>query len=128
MMKTIPPLVLVAVLSSGCASIDGTYAPDCTAYAGDEIVLSGGRFSWAKFTDAIPVDDDGNPEDPTPGYPKHGVYEVDGAELRMTGDDGERMPLMHLVEQGGKHYLLTAEQAETLKTPGDMPDCPLMRR
>ena len=121
-------LVLIAAALSGCASIDGTYAPDCTAYAGDEIVLSGGRFSWAKFTDAIPVDEDGNPMDPTPGYPKHGVYEVDGATLRMTADDGERLALMQFVEQGGKSYLLTQEQVETLETGGEMPDCPLARR
>ena len=118
----------IALLIAGCASIDGTYAPDCTAYAGDEIVLSGGRFSWDKFTDAIPVDDDGNPMDATPGYPKQGDYTVEGSVVRLMPDDGASAVRMHLIELGGNSYLLTQEQAEALEIQGEMPDCPLARR
>ena len=118
---------VLAVLLTGCASFEGTYSPSCTAYEGDRITLDGGEFVWDRFTDAIPVDDDGNPVDPTPGYPLRGRYSGSEGRLELETDAGEMVESLYVQAAEGTFYLLTEEQYERLGATGRIPECSLVR-
>ena len=108
---------LIAVLLFGCVSHEGTYSPDCIAYAGSNISLTDGQFVWEKFTDAVVVDDEGEIVNQFPGYPMGGGYRIDGQTLYMESDAGEAMDKMYLHRRDNRQYLLTAEQFEAWQTP-----------
>jgi hypothetical protein len=119
-------VILIAAALSGCVSHEGTYSPDCIAYAGSNIELSDGRFVWEKFTDQVVVDDEGRVINQFPGYPIKGSYRIDGQTVYMESDDGESMETMYLHRRDNRYYLLTAEQSDTLRKTGKYPDCALM--
>ena len=127
-MKFQNAMVMVpAILLAGCASFEGIYAPSCAAYEGDRIALDGGEFVWDRFTDAIPVDDDGNPVDATPGYPLRGRYSGPDGRLDLETAAGEALDSLYLHREEGIYYLLTEEQNEQLGTTGRIPECALVR-
>ena len=113
-------------LLAACSSFEGTYSPDCIAYEGDRIVLEDGAFTWDRFTDSIPVDDAGNPVDPTPGYPLQGSYTEQGGTLSLQTDGGQSLDSLYVRRQNGKYYLLTREQVGRLESAGNVPECALV--
>ena len=120
---------MALTMVAGCASIDGTYQPDCEAFAGDAITLDGGEFTWEKFTDAIKIDDDGNRIDPFPGYPRSGSYSMDGNRVFLVTEDRKSVELMFLHrEKGERQYLLTTTQYEVLVNDGERHKCALVRQ
>ncbi len=123
------PIVFIltsTALLSACASVEGTYLPDCAAYEGDSISLEDGRFTWDRFTDAIPVDEAGNPVDPMPDYPVQGSYDIQGETLSLQTDSGESLDSLHVRRQSGRQYLLTTDQVEQLKNTGEVAGCSLV--
>lgn len=117
---------LIAALLCGCVSHDGTYLPDCQAYAGSSIELSDGQFVWEKFTDSVVLDDAGNVVNQFPGYPLHGSYRVAGQTLNLQAASGESLPKMYLQRHHNRQFLLTAEQFETWEATGKHEDCALV--
>lgn len=115
----------VACLLPACAAHEGTYAPDCIAYAGDRIELEGGRFVWDKFTDQVMVDDAGRRIDPFPNYPVRGRYRLEDDRVIFDSYTGEELPDMYLRSDGPRSWLLTAEQFERWQETETPPDCPL---
>lgn len=113
-------------LLAACASLDGTYSPDCIAYEGDSVEIRDGRFTWDRFTDAIPVDDAGNPVDATPGYPIQGSFDRSGNALTFTADSGDLLELLYPRQHDGRQYLLNDEQRERFDSAGEMSDCALV--
>ncbi len=120
---TIP---LVAAVLAGCVSHDGTYAPSCVAFAGNEITLADGNFIWEKFTDEVVIDDSGKVVERFPGYPLRGTYRINGQTVRMTKGDGTAMENMYLHRHEGERYLYTAEQFEQWQATGASADCALV--
>jgi hypothetical protein len=116
--------LLLACLS-GCRAVDGTWLPGCKAFAGDRIELHGGAFTWDKFTDAIEVDEAGNPVDPFPGYPKTGTFDSDGDRIVLSFDDGSESQVFHLQRSRGKLELYTDTQFAEWKKSNNYPDCVL---
>lgn len=116
----------IACLLPACATYEGTYAPDCIAYAGDRIKLDGGRFVWDKFTDQVLVDDAGRRIDPFPEYPVLGRYRIEGERVIFDSYTGEELPDMYLRSDGRRSWLLTAEQFERWHGTDTPPDCPLI--
>lgn len=121
-------LFLLAVTSAcaGQADVTGTYLPSCVAFAGNRIELSGGAFTWDKFTDEVRVDDAGSVVDPFPGYPLRGTYAIDNDVVRLTTDAGELAGEMHLVRRPGQVYLLTAAEFDAWERNGSVPECALL--
>ena len=117
---------LIAALLFGCVSHEGTYSPDCIAYAGSNIILDDGQFVWEKFTDSVIVDEGGEIVNQFPGYPMHGSYRIDGQTLYMESGAGDSMDKMYLHRRDSRQYLLTAEQFEAWETTGRHADCALM--
>jgi hypothetical protein len=113
---------------SGCKPYEGLYAPSCAAYSGSEIELSGGRFIWSKFTDQVVVDDQGNTVDPFPGFPREGVYEVDGKTITLTPASGEAPETLFIVAEGADVYLLTTAENTEYSAGGALPRCALKRQ
>lgn len=127
-MRRATTILAVTALFSGCGSfIEGVFEPACIAYEGDRIAMSGGRFEWQRFTDAVPIDADGNTMDPFPDYPKSGRVLVDGARLLLNADDGTAIGERYLLEYRGRTYLLTYDQNEAVLDGEDMPACALVR-
>ena len=118
--------LVTAVLLVACVSHEGTYSPDCIAYAGSNISLNDGQFVWEKFTDAVVVDEDGNIVNQFPGYPMRGSYRIEGQIVHMKSDAGDAMQEMYLHTQDKRQYLLTAEQFEAWQKSGEHADCALM--
>lgn len=117
----------IATLLFGCASHEGTYSPDCTAFEGSNIQLSDGQLVWEKFTDAVKVDDDGKVVNQFPGYPLRGTYRIDGETVHMRDESGEAVALMYLHREGDREYLLTAEQWKAREATGKYSGCALLR-
>ena len=120
-------VLVPACVASACATHEGTYAPDCIAFAGNSIRLDAGRFVWDRLTDQVMVDDAGEKVDPFPQYPLRGRYRVEKDRLIFDSDTGEELPHMYLLGENGRHYLLTAEQFEAWQETGTRPKCPLIR-
>jgi len=118
--------LVTAILLFGCVSHEGTYSPDCIAYAGSNISLSDGQFIWEKFTDAVVVDEDGEIVNQFPGYPMRGSYRIEGQIVQMESDAGVSMEKMYLHTRDNRQYLLTAEQFEAWEKAGEPADCALM--
>ncbi len=118
--------IVTAALLFGCVSHEGTYSPDCIAYAGSNISLSDGQFVWEKFTDAVVVDDDGQIVNQFPGYPMQGTYHIHGQTLHMESDAGESTEHMYLHRRDNRQYLLTAQQFEAWEKTGEYAGCALM--
>ncbi len=118
--------VLIAFLISGCVSHEGTYSPDCIAYAGSNISLSDGQFVWEKFTDEVIIDDDGEIVNQFPGYPMQGSYRIEGQTVHMESDAGDLAIKMYLHRRDNRQYLLTADQFEASENTGKHADCALM--
>jgi len=117
-----------AILVVGCNAADGEYAPGCIAYAGNNVRLTDGRFTWDRFTDQIEIGDDGKPVDPFPDFPKGGSYTVEGNKVVMTTDDGESLDAMYLQQIDGQVRLLSEQQNGTWAADGDLDDCALVRQ
>jgi hypothetical protein len=113
-------------LLAGCASYDGTYSPDCIAFAGNRVTLDNGRFVWDKFTDQVLVNDAGEVVDMYPEYPMRGRYRMEGDTVHFESYIGEPLPVMHLHREDQKTYLLTDKQLESWQNPADRPRCPLL--
>jgi len=118
--------VLMAVMVSGCVSHEGTYSPDCIAYAGSNISLSDGQFVWEKFTDEVIVDDDGEIVNQFPGYPMRGSYRIEGQTVYMESNAGEPIEKMYVHRRDNRQYLLSAGQFEAWENTGMYADCALM--
>lgn len=118
--------LLSAMLVAGCSTIEGTYSPNCAAYEGDRITLDGGQFVWDRFTDTVPVDEDGEPVDPTPGYPKSGSYSETGNLLAFETEAGEALGPLYAHRQEGLAYLLTGDQRDVFEESGRLPECALV--
>ena len=118
--------LLIGCLLSGCKSVEGVYSPGCAAYSGDQIELSGGEFTWDKFTDQVGIDENGNPIDPFPGFPQRGSYEVDGNAVRMTMNNNASETL-YLHVHDGRALLLTETQHRAVESGGRHDDCALTR-
>ena len=118
--------VLIAVMVSGCVSHEGTYSPDCIAYAGSNISLSDGQFVWEKFTDEVIVDDDGEIVNQFPGYPMRGSYRIEGQTVYMESNAGEPIEKMYVHRRDNRQYLLSAGQFEAWENTGMYADCALM--
>ena len=118
--------VFIAALLSGCLSHEGTYSPDCIAYAGSHINLNDGQFVWERFTDQVVVDSDGNVVNQFPGYPIRGTYRIEENTLYLEPDTGKSMEAMYLHRRDKRYYLLTAEQFKTWEETGNYADCALM--
>jgi hypothetical protein len=126
LLSRLTTLVAFACLASACATHEGTYTPDCIAYAGNRIELGGGRFVWDKFTDQVIVDDAGEKVDPFPEYPVRGRYRIEEHRVIFDSYTGEELPDMYLQSDRNRHYLFTAEEFETWRESGTRPDCPLI--
>ncbi len=118
--------LVAAVFLVACVSHEGTYSPDCIAYACSNISLSDGQFVWEKFTDEVIVDDDGEIVNQFPGYPMRGSYRIEGQIVHMESDAGVSMEKMYLHTRDNRQYLLTAEQFEAWQKTGKHADCALM--
>ena len=118
--------VLAAALLSACVSHEGTYSPDCIAYAGSNISLHDGQFVWEKFTDEVVVDDAGEVVNQFPGFPMRGSYRIEGQIVRMESAAGESMEHMYLYRRDNRQYLLTEDQFEAWEKTGKHADCALM--
>jgi len=116
----------MAVMVSGCVSHEGTYSPDCIAYAGSNISLSDGQFVWEKFTDEVIVDDDGEIVNQFPGYPMRGSYRIEGQTVYMESNAGEPIEKMYVHRRDNRQYLLSAGQFEAWENTGMYADCALM--
>ena len=121
-------VLTTALLLGGCNAQDGTFAPGCTAFAGDTVELTDGRFVWDRFTDQIEIGADGEPVDPYPDYPVSGNVTVDGNKAVMTADDGTAMTPMFLQEIDGQVRLLTEAQHAAWESSGEVEDCALVRQ
>ncbi len=117
---------LIAVLLFGCVSHEGTYSPDCIAFAGSNISLSNNQFVWEKFTDMVVVDDDGEIVNQFPGYPLKGSYSIDGQTVHMEPDSGVSVEELYFHRHENRQYLLTAEQLEAWQDTGTYAGCALM--
>ena len=119
-------ILVAAVFLVACVSHEGTYSPDCIAYAGSNISLSGGQFVWEKFTDEVVVDEDGKIVNQFPGYPMRGSYRIEGQIVHMESAAGDAMDKMYLHTRDKRQYLLTAEQFDAWQKSGEHADCALM--
>jgi len=119
-------MTLIVAVLFGCVSHEGTYSPDCIAYAGSNIRLSDGQFVWEKFTDSVVLDDAGEVVNQFPGYPMRGTYRIDEQTLYMESDAGESLENMYLHQRNNRQYLLTVEQFEAWEKTGAHADCALM--
>ena len=124
----IPRIILAfsTAVVFGCVSHEGTYSPDCIAYAGSNISLHDGQFVWEKFTDEVVVDDAGEVVNQFPGFPMRGSYRIEGQTVYMESDGGESLEHMYLQRRDTRQYLLTAEQFEAWEKTGKDADCALM--
>ncbi len=123
-------LVFVALLTSvGCRTIDrrleGSFAPACTAFAGDRMSFREGQYSWNKFTDERRIGPDGEPVDPYPDYPKVGEFEIVGDGVRLYVADGSVLGTWYLHDREDHVLLLNQSQQDAWSTTGTYPDCPL---
>ena len=113
-------------LAAGCASIEGSYTPDCIAFSGNDIRLDRGRFVWDKFTDQVLVNDAGEVIDQYPEYPMRGRYRLEGQTIHFDSYTGEPLPSMLLRREGDRTYLLTDSQHEAWLNANQRPRCPLV--
>lgn len=128
-MKPGPVAITVfAALLSGCVSHEGTYSPDCVAYAGSKITLSDGQFTWEKFTDEVVVNDNGETVNQFPGYPMRGTYRINGQIVRMESADGKAMENMYLHRHDEHSYLYTQQQFEAWEASGKTAECALIQK
>ena len=118
--------ILTTGLLIGCVSHEGTYSPDCIAYAGSNISLSDGQFVWEKFTDEVIIDDDGEIVNQFPGYPMRGSYRIERQTVHMESDAEDLAIKMYLHRRDNRQYLLTADQFEAWENTGKHADCALM--
>ena len=121
-------LIGCALVLSACKPYEGLYAPSCAAYSGSEIELSGGRFSWSKFTDQVVIDEEGNKVDPFPGFPREGAYNIDGETVILTPASGEAAETLYIVVEGVDVYLLTSAENTEFLASGALPRCALKRQ
>jgi len=119
---SVPALVLL----SACASHEGTYSPDCIAFAGDTIELAGGQIRWDKFTDQVVIDDAGAVVDQFPDYPMQAAYRIDGDKLIIESNPGMPVDAFFLLRRDGSVYLLTPEQHDAWLQSERVPDCALV--
>ena len=124
--RLLTPLALVALLS-GCKAVDGVYMPDCVAFEGNRITLSGGEFIWEKFSDQVIVDDDGNVINQFPDYPRVGTYRVRGQDLELNFAADDAVETMQIHERYGRLSLLTADEVAEWQRTGRYAQCVLTR-
>ena len=115
----------LCLLLCGCATHEGIYQPSCAAYAGSEIKLDGGRFTWAKFTDEVLIDADGNKVEQFPGFPLRGEYSKTGQQIALISSDSGALEAMFLMPNNGALYLYTVDEMDRFETKGVRPECAL---
>ena len=120
-------LLAFLTLLSACKEVDGVYMPDCVAFEGSRITLSGGEFIWERFTDQVIVDDDGNVINQFPDYPKVGTYRVKGQDLELNFNNGDRVEKLQIHERYGRLSLLTADEVAEWQRSGRYAQCVLTR-
>jgi hypothetical protein len=125
-------LVFASLALVSCATYEGSYAPNCSAYAGSRIELKGGQFAWEKFTDSIVVDNDDVVVDQFPHYPMQGTYSIDRKTIEFMSDTGEVVATMYFKTQyinknNASYFMLTAEQQELWEDKNEYPRCVLVR-
>ncbi len=117
------------LLLLGCRTADvpleGSFAPACTAFAGDRMSLREGQYSWNKFTDERRLGPDGEPVDPYPDFPKIGDFEIDGDAVRLLEPGGSVLATWYLHDREGQLLLLNQSQQDAWSAGGTYPDCPL---
>ncbi|MFK8052896.1 MAG: hypothetical protein AB8F65_07955 [Woeseiaceae bacterium] len=121
-------LTVVALLLAGCGSIDGTFEPACTAFEGDIIEVTGNRYQWVKFTDALEVDETGNRVNPFPGYPQSGSISRVGERITLTAANNGPVSSFFVRVREGERYLLTEAQAKGVAADPSMWECALRQR
>ena len=122
-----PAFALLALLTAGCANVEGVFEPACIAFEGDRITLDNGRFEWARFTDVRPIGEDGKEIDPFPDYPKNGRYTVQSQTVEFRTDGGDLLDDHYLLEHNGSLYLLTSGQHARFSDGQSLPECVLRR-
>jgi len=118
---------LATLLLAGCTTLNGVFEPDCIAFEGDRVELTGGRFVWDRFTDERRIDSEGNEIDPFPDYPKTGRFETILDRVDFHPDSGDGIASRYVLKRGSATYLLSEEQRAAVMSGGDMPDCALRR-
>ena len=120
---------IASLILIGCRTVDepleGSFAPACTAFAGDRMSLREGQYSWNKFTDEIRLGADGEPVDPYPDFPKTGAFEVEGNAVRLLDEGGSLFGTWYLHNREDQVLLLNQSQQDAWSTSGTYPDCPL---
>ena len=107
--------LVTAVFLVACVSHEGTYSPDCIAYAGSNISLGDGQFVWEKFTDAVVVDEAGEVVNQFPGFPMRGSYRIEGQIVHMESAAGDAIEKMYLHTRDNRQYLLTTSPASSIQ-------------
>lgn len=97
------------------------------AYEGDEIELEDSRFTWRRFTDQRHIDENGEPVDAFPGFPKTGRYVYHDAQLDLIPDDGQAMVSFYIQNESRSKYLLTTTENAQFEHDRIMPECALRR-
>lgn len=115
----------LALFLCGCASYDGVYSPSCEMYAGSEIQLEHGRFTWTKFTDEVVIDKEGAEVDQFPGFPMRGEYTRKGAQVTLIPAEGKPPETMFVSRENSDLYLYTADEFEMFEMTGERPACAL---
>jgi hypothetical protein len=125
-------LAFASLTLVSCATYDGSYSPNCSAYAGSQIVLKGGQFAWEKFTDSVVIDNDDAVVNQFPGYPMEGTYDINGKTIEFKSDTGEVVSTMYfktmyLNKNSASYFMLTAEQQQIWESKNEYPRCVLIR-
>ena len=125
-------LAFAALALVSCANYEGSYSPSCSAYAGSQIVLKSGQFTWEKFTDSVVVDNDDVVVNQFPGYPMQGTYSINGKSIDFKSEDGDVVSTMYFKsiyrnKNDSNYYMLTAEQQEQWNSKNEVSTCALVR-
>jgi len=119
--------VLVATSLCACTSIDGMYAPACTAFEGSEIELHDDRFTWRRFTDERKLDEHGEPVDAFPGFPKTGRYSIHDSQVDLHPDDSPSTVSFYVYDDANGTYMLSGAENLQYEKDGGIPECALRR-
>ena len=118
-------ILLACITIAACTDLEGTFEPDCQAFAGDRIVFTNGTFEWHKFTDERRIDEHGNAIDPFPGYPIAGSFKVTGKRVEFVAAEGTKLDDRYLVEENNGVFLLTRQEYDAVHAGNALPRCVL---
>lgn len=121
-----PGIAALYLAACQTQSMDGHFAPSCSAYAGETLTINDGTFEWDKFTDEVVVDSAGNKADQFPQHPVTGTFSIDGQQLVFQSDAGIKPDVSHLVQSEENLYLLTDDELGQWSNDGSIPRCALV--